>query len=323
MTINRHIKSFFFYLLFTGLFFKLSMIQAQVHHNGDIHISENTAFYVERTSFGFGSGITTTSRTKLNDGVLSMSNDAFWIGASDTSFVDGYIQTHSTKAFILPIGQSGIYAPIQVTPSTSAGVSAAYFRLAPKSIGSAFDESISSISSVEYWDINSIGASADISLSWGYSSDISGLTSSSLANLTIIGWDGSAWVIIPSIVDEYSILGEISNLDYGSISSNKKIDLSLYSAFSLGSTTKQLSVPESDKVELMVYLNYNRAFIKASVPITGLIIYEISGKKIFSKRLNGELQYDFPFNNADGVYIARIELNNGAVLMTRKIINRN
>jgi hypothetical protein len=323
MIINQNIKSLFFYLLFIGLFFKLSIIQAQVYNDGDIYIGDNSALHVDENTFDFGSGRITTSRSKLHYGVLSMSDGSYWAGASEIHFVDGYVQTHSTAAFILPIGQSEIYAPVQVTPSTSEGVDAAYFRLAPKSIGSAFDESISSISSVEYWEINSIGASADISLSWGYSSDISALTSSSLANLTIIGWNGSAWVIIPSIVDEYSILGETSNLDYGSISSNKKIDLSAYSAFSLGSTTKQLLVPEFDKVELMVYLNYNRAFIKASLPITGLIIYEISGKKIFSQRLNGDLQYDFPFNNADGVYIARIELDNGASLVTRKIINRN
>jgi hypothetical protein len=79
------------------------------------------------------------------------------------------------------------------------------------------------------------------------SSAISDLTSSSLPNLTIVGWDGSAWVTIPSIVDEYSIQ-EISSLVSGSISSNAQLDLSIYSAFSLGATTKQLLVAESIKL---------------------------------------------------------------------------
>jgi hypothetical protein len=59
------------------------------------------------------------------------------------------------------------------------------------------------------------------------SSAISDLTSSSL-NLTIVGWDGSAWVTIPSIVR--SIQGEISSL-VSTYSSNAQLDLSIYSAF--------------------------------------------------------------------------------------------
>jgi hypothetical protein len=76
----------------------------------------------------------------------------------------------------------------------------------------------------------STGVKTGVSLSWRPSSAISDLTSSSLPNLTIVGWDGSAWVTI-SIVDEYSIQGEISSLVSGSISSNAQLDLSIYSAF--------------------------------------------------------------------------------------------
>jgi hypothetical protein len=63
----------------------------------------------------------------------------------------------------LPIGQSGIYAPIQVVPSNYEGVNAAYFRKTPRSIGTQLGESIS-ISSVEYWNIESAEVNAGISL---------------------------------------------------------------------------------------------------------------------------------------------------------------
>jgi hypothetical protein len=78
---------------------------------------------------------------------LSFPNGVSCSAASDIHFIDGYAQTYRTTAFILPVVQSGFYAPVSRTPSTSKGVNATYFRLIPSSIGSVVDESISSISS--------------------------------------------------------------------------------------------------------------------------------------------------------------------------------
>ena len=321
--LDKIARLFSIYILLIIIFFKLNTLQAQVQNDGELYISDNSVLYAEGDNFNFGLGTTTTTRTKLDYGVLSFSNGASWSGANDLHFVDGYAQTHSNAPFILPIGQTGVYAPIKVIPSTNDGVDAAYFRSSPNTIGGILDASISSISSIEYWDIKSTGARTGISLSWRATSAISDLTSASLPKLTIAGWNGSAWVAIPSIIDEYSILGEISSLVSGSISSNKEVDLSAYSAFSLGTTTKQLLVPKFDKVELTAYLNKSRLFIEASLPITALFIYDILGKKIFSEQLNGTLRYEKPFNHADEIYIVKIQLANGTSLITKKIINKN
>jgi len=324
MKINQKIESFLPYFLFVSAIFTGNIVHSQIKNGADLYITDDSVLYVNAETFDFGSGTIITSRTKLHYGVLSMSDGSSWAGASMSSFVDGYVQTHSTSAFVLPVGQYDVYAPIQVTPSTSEGLDAAYFRTPPTSISSVIDESLSSLSSVEYWDINSTGSNAVISLSWRSSSAISDLTSSSLENLTIVGYNGFAWVTIPSIVDEYSILGEISNLGHGSISSNKEIDLSSYSAFSLGITKKALiKTPEDSEVELTVYATKNRLFIEASRPITALIIYDIRGRKIFSDHLYGGLKYDLPFNYAEDIYILKIELGEGTSLFTKKIINRS
>lgn len=322
MIYTKKLGVLFTYILILILLFKVNSLQAQIHHDGDLHISDNSVLYVGFDNLNFGVGSTTTTRTKTTYGVLSFSNGASCSGASDMHFVDGYAQTQSDKAFILPIGQSGVYAPIQVIPSSTDGVDAAYFRTAPSAIGSVLEETISSMSSIEYWDIKSVGVKSGISLSWRTSSAISELTSSILPKLTIVGWNGSAWVIIPSTVDEYSILGEISSLVSGSISSNAAVDLSAYTAFTFGTATKLLSVPTLDKVELLVYVNKNRLFIEASQPITALVIYDSTGKKIVSQLLNGNLKYDMPFNYANEIYIAKIELDNGTSLFTKKIINK-
>jgi len=328
MKSNTIFKSFSPYFLFVILFFKLNTLQAQVQNNNDLYVGDNSLFYVGAENFIFGSGLakkTTikTSRTKLNYGVLSFPIGAWCSGANENAFVDGYAQTLSHEAFILPIGQSGIYAPIQIIPSNTGGVDAAYFRATPNSIGGALDTSISSISSVEYWDIKSNGVNAGISLSWRPSSAISDLTSSSLSNLTIVGWNGSTWVTIPSIVDEHSILGAISDLDSGSISTNAKVDLSAFSAFSLGGKTKQSLVTEFNKVELTVYVNKNTLFIEASQPIKTLIVHDVTGKLVLIKNLNGDFKYSQPFNYEFGMYIVTTELYNVNSLIKKKIINNS
>lgn len=323
MTVKQKIKHLFFWPLILTIFFIADRMHAQFTNNDKIYISDNSAIFIDADNYEFGLGTIATSRTKLDYGVLSFAQGASWKGADDEHFVDGYAKTESNSAFILPIGQSGIYAPIQVLPSNSEGVNAAYFRSPPSSIGSTLDELISSISSVEYWNIESSGVNTGVSLSYRPSSAISELTSFSLANLTIVGWNGKVWVAIPSTVDENSILGETSSLEYGSIGSNANIDLSLYSAFSLGKIKKQLLVTQFDKVELIVYANKRRLFIQASLPITALIIYDVMGKKIFSEHLIGDLKYDQDFNYPDEMYFVRIELDHGSSLITQKIINTN
>lgn len=321
MFLKSKVKFFFFFLLYIIAFCKLDILRAQVCNNQDLYVSDNSVFFVGTENFNFGLGSITTSRTKLEYGVLSFSDEATSMGADRNHYVDGYAQTLSQKSFILPIGQSDFYAPIQVTPSNSDGVDAAYFRAAPSSVGILLDKSILSISSVEYWDIRSAGEGAEISLSWGSSSAISELTSSSLANLTIVGWNGLSWVAIPSIVEEISILGDVSSLDSGSISSNAVVNLKDYSAFSLGSIDPKTLISKVDKIKVVAYSNLNRLFIESSRPITSLTIYDMMGKKIVEQHLKGEYKYDEPFNYPKSIYIAEIELENGVSLFTKKIIN--
>ncbi|TLP80294.1 hypothetical protein [Maribacter sp. ACAM166] len=318
---KQKIKSFFPYLLMVTIFCNLNTLQAQVQNHSDIYIGDNSLLSTGAEDFTFGEGSTTTSRTKLDYGVLSFSNGATWSGASDIHFLDGYAQTQSNEAFILPIGQAGIYAPIRVIPSTSDGVDAAYFRSAPNSIGSALESSLSSISSVEYWDVISNGVNTGISLSWRPSSAISDLTSSSLSNLTLVGWNGSVWVAIPSMVDEYSLLGELSSLDSGSISTNEELDLSAYSAFSLGTRTEQLLVTLSNKAEVIVYVNKHILYIEATQPLKTLVVHDISGKQIILKNIDGGLTYNRPFNYDLGVYIVTTELYDTTSLFKNKIIS--
>ncbi|RAR75317.1 putative secreted protein (Por secretion system target) [Flavobacterium aciduliphilum] len=219
-----------FVVVFMGF---CSMLQAQVQNNDILYVSNNSSLYVESGNFAFGAGgQTQTTRTPSTHGIVIFAAGVSTSGASDSHYLDGYGSTLGTSAFLMPVGQSGIYAPIQITPSTNAGVAAAYYHSNAHNLSSEMDTGIYNVSYTEYWDVN--GVNAALTLTWRTSSALSTLVSS-LNNLTIVGYDGNKWVEIPSVVDATSILGGTSTIDSGSIHSSSAVNLSLYQAISLGS----------------------------------------------------------------------------------------
>jgi hypothetical protein len=124
------------------------VVQAQVHNGAELYIGDNSILHIDSGSFNFGSGTITTSRTTSNYGYY-LWGWRILDRASTKRFVDGYVQT--------AVPQPSFYQYILVLCANSSnlnfeGVDAAYFRSTPNSIGSVL-ESISSISSIEYWDI--------------------------------------------------------------------------------------------------------------------------------------------------------------------------
>jgi hypothetical protein len=180
---------------------------------------------------------------------------ASWLNANDNAFIDGYATTYGTGAFTFPIGDNGKYRPAAVSASATAlPASAAYYGVDPTTaITSALQggneialptgapfaitskaSGVSSVTDKEYWDIKGATA-AKISLTWNTTSAISTLTSATLANLTIVGWNGTQWVKIPSTVDATSILGAASTYTEGSITTDAAIVPNTYTVYSFGS----------------------------------------------------------------------------------------
>lgn len=218
-----------------GLLSMSSVVFAQVQNNGNIYIADSGQMHIASGSFEFGpvAGQTLTSRA-INYGVISFASNASWNGASNDRYLDGYTRYYGNSAFIAPVGQSAIYAPVKIIPSSTSGVDVAYFRSNPSSIGSSLASNVASRSTVEYWVIKGEGA-AKISLTWRASSGIeSMLLTPSLTYLTILGFNGSAWVEIPSFFDTISFTSVNSSVSEGSISSTDAVTLSNYTAFTLG-----------------------------------------------------------------------------------------
>ena len=207
-------------------------------------------------------GIVGTERDVLT-AHFSFATGSSWTGGADNAHVVGYARTYQVGAFIFPIGDNGNYSPAGVSASTLANpTDAAYFQANPSTAitsdlsggnhaalptGAPFSTAtldaatLTAVSTKEYWDINGTTA-AKISLTWDAYSDIATLTSSTLANLTIAGWDGAKWVKIAATVDVTSILGGASSLTTGSITTNAAITPNTYTAYTFGDELKEIYV---------------------------------------------------------------------------------
>ena len=225
---------FYYWTIFSFFILTVNYSTAQFQSNEPLYVGDNGYIYVgwDTYYFGTGNGQTKTSRTPSMYGKFIFSSAASTLGASDAHYLDGYCSVMTTSSFVFPIGQSGIYAPVRVIPSTIEPVDVAYYRSSASAIGSSLDTSVSSISSTEYWNI--IGSNTTIiTLTWRTSSLLTNIVNST-DDLIIIGYDGTKWIEIPSMVDANSILGGSSSITSGSISSLTSVNLSAFTYLSFG-----------------------------------------------------------------------------------------
>jgi len=313
----RNITRFLYkvFLILFLLFYQSEPIAAQATNMETLYVGDSSILFLESGFFNLGTSTIVTSRAKDNYGLISLAGASSWIGASDTHFVDGYVQTLGDSPFFMPIGQYGIYAPVQVRPTIADGINAAYFRLDPATIGSAMSDSVFALSSLEYWDIQGVSASVGISLSWRPSSELSSWLGTDLKQLSIVGWDGSRWQKIASSIDAISIQGTKSTLSQGSIRSNSNLNLKAYSAFSLAGLN-----PPVRSLEMSTLVSRNVLHIKSSQRISALVIYDVTGKIIVSEKVDASFNFDIPFYHEESVYIARIQTENSTI--SKKFINR-
>ncbi len=205
-------------------------------------------------------GVILTERATGNFGVLNFAGDNLTsTGASDAGYVDGYVRKYGAGAFVFPVGDNG---NIGQFAASADGTMGAYFHadantattsnlftgsdyaalpnggpFATANVGLNVDV----VSTVEYWDIDGANATP-LTLTWDAGSAIAPLTGSDLAKLTIVGWNGTEWVAIPSKVDVASVLGGSSSLTDGSITTLSPLAPDTYTAYTFASLILPLPV---------------------------------------------------------------------------------
>ncbi|WP_353718763.1 T9SS type A sorting domain-containing protein [Dyadobacter sp. 676] len=193
-------------------------------------------------------GIIGTERTGT-PGILNFAPSASHNGGADAAHVDGFVRKYGTTLFVFPVGDNGFYGPFAAQGDGTTG--AYYHADASTAITSnlaggdypilpaggpyptsSFEEALTSVSPVEYWDIDGDNATP-ITLTWDAASDVTTLTTGQLDKLTIAGWNGTQWLAIPSVVDATSILGGASDLTAGSITTQSPVIPSTYTIYTL------------------------------------------------------------------------------------------
>lgn len=174
-------------------------------------------------------------------GIVSFSENAMLNAAGDNKFVDGYVKKYGNNTFIFPVGDNGMYRPFAAAADQTIGT---YFQETPNAatvpsggpfLVGAKQSDVSTVSAVEFWDIDGTN-STKITLTWNATSNVSGLTNSTLKSLTILGWNtaNSKWEKIASTVDPTSILGTASSISTGSITTNLAVVPNTYNIYTLG-----------------------------------------------------------------------------------------
>ncbi len=205
-------------------------------------------------------GVILTERASGNFGVLNFAGDNLTsTGASDAGYVDGYVRKYGAGSFVFPVGDNGFLGQFAASAD---GVMGAYFHTDANTAvtsnlftgsnyaalpnggpfaTSSMGTNVNVVSTVEYWDIDGPNATP-LTLTWDAGSAIGSLTGSDLTKLTIVGWNGTEWVAIPSKVDTTSVLGGTSDLTAGSITSISPLAPDTYMAYTFASLVLPLPV---------------------------------------------------------------------------------
>jgi hypothetical protein len=322
ITLTERSKSVLKSVLFAALFGFSAVSSAQISNQGNLYIADQGVLYVGSGEFNLGaSSSTVTSKTDFNYGRILMGEGSTTItGATNAVFIDGFVGSRKTTAFVGQIGSSGARLRARIVPSANFGVDMAAFRANPSVFGTALAGDVTAVSTIEYWKV--VGSpNTEVSLSWVATSGIAALTENNLNNLLIVGWNGTAWVEIPATVDAAPFYGGASStLTSGSIKTNTAIDLTPYSAFTLGAKNTLSSSDFSGGIQT-IYLNNNQLNIVTSDEMETVQVYDVTGRMVASYNANNQTTLSRDFSHATGVYVVNVKYTSGTIV-TRKLINK-
>ena len=191
-----------------------------------------------QTTVTFTDGILNTDTINI----LRIRDNATATGASDASFVYGYVRKAGNDAFAFPVGDS-IYRPISISnPSSSAAVFRAtynYENPAPTYAYGLNDAPIDHHSTREYWMLDRLNTTStvNVTLTWNVNSG----GADDLDDLLVARWDGDSWT-------SEGNGGTTGNTTTGTIVTSAAV--TSFSPFTLASSTTNNPLP----VELLEFM---------------------------------------------------------------------
>jgi len=260
--------------------------------------------------FDFVNGRIITPRENI-DITLDFRNNGLYTGEGNNTHVDGYVNNTGDLDFRFPIGDDFRLRTMTVLPLDTSFTlyKGAYFFENPNSPSTLsgffntnlFQNTLSIISTKEYWDLNGI-LPARVTLTWDEQSDISFLADE-LSSLRVVGFS--------TALNQWVNLGNSAfsgTMEAGEITSDI-IEPNLYSALTFGSvlrgngaiTVYTLISPNGDgKNDTLIIEGLETS------PDNELILFNRWGVEVFRKK-----NYDNSFN---GISNGRVTLDGSSEL---------
>lgn len=297
------------------LFFSVSLISySQVFIDTDIYVDHTANLHIAANNTEFHTGTILTARGD-DYGVVSFASNAGWQKADHNSHVNGFVRMHNEAAFTFPVGHAGVLQPVHILRTDLHSLVDFSFSNIPHNNLST-ETGVDQVSDQFYWTI--IGEKpAQVSLSWNAFSNLDRLTDNNLAQLVIVGFDGTTWRTIESEVDPVSFNeGSNSSLLSGSITSKNPIFLEGYEAFTLASKGDELNINVSQGFTPNGDGNNDTWFIEniENYPNAKIRVYSRWGREVFLSNANYQNDWKGTYKNntealPDGSYAYTIDLD--------------
>lgn len=199
---------------------------------GDVEFNNNEGkFFIEDAVKIVNVATFTKGIVKLeNSATFTFGNNASSNEGTATSYVDGLVTKQGNSAFVFPVGDSTIWAPIGITsPSSASNISAKYFFETPPYINwnntyMCANSNMHHVSGIEYWELTSSNSNPSVILHWkdGLRSGVANIDS-----LTVAHWNSVCW-------ENKGVAARTGNVNSGSITS--LIPFDSYSPITFGTT---------------------------------------------------------------------------------------
>lgn len=173
----------------------------------DLYLGANSEFYLSKDA------VFTTSNTVVNadeNATFSMEAGTSWGSAQE--FIDGTVTVYGNGETTLPVGNSGVYAPVKMTHSGNS--TARYMNAQPADGSNGTD--VDAVGTTEYWELS---GTAVITLPWNENSGITDLVNNNggaLSAVSIVGLNSGVWDLI-SASRSFTVSGDLLN---GEVSSD-------------------------------------------------------------------------------------------------------
>lgn len=309
--------------LFIIVFFLIGQfaLEAQFTIFGDMYVSSGSQIHILFPVTYFEGGTLIAERSDPK-GVVSFAAKSTWKKANDTSYVDGYVRIYHDGDFTFPVGEDGIFSPIEVTALVLEKEDDFFqigFSKEPP-FGVLVSSEIEQAPIKNYWSWTPVKGTSKITLNWSSKHGLDAFQSALVDGIDAIQIAGlqsqQKWNLLDS--KQNADVESANNWQRGSLKTNYFLNLEEYQGLSFalkkplyekGAIISQVVTPNGDqindtwKIQGLVFSDYSKT-----------TIYDAMGQLVFKKE--GIYENDWPAHGtnrnslAEGSYYYMIDLNN-------------